>query len=143
MKRILQSDLNKALKQGDRLKVSVLRMLLASLHNAEIDKRGPLSNEEVYRVIHREVKRREEAAESFRRGNRPDRGEEEDKEAAILSHYLPAPLTDQEVISIIDQVLGKYPKKAGFGLVMSEVIAQTRGRADGKRVAELVRERLG
>ncbi len=136
--------MKEALKSGDKLKLKVVRYILSQLKNAEIDKGGELSEDEVVRVISREVKKIEEAAEEFKAGGNSERAEEELKEAEILKNYLPEQLSEEEIETIVVEAI----KKAGatsikdMGAVMKVVMPQIAGRADGKAVSELVRKKL-
>ncbi len=142
----LQADLTAAMKARDTLVVSVLRMTIAAVKEAAVagDSARQLSDDEVVAVISRESKRREEAAAAFTDGGRPERAAGELAERDVLARYLPAPLTDDELASLVDDVLaaGGFDSPAQMGPAMKAVTAQVAGRADGKTVASLVKARL-
>lgn len=144
LKAKLQEDMKQSLKLGDKKKLKVIRFLLAQLKNAEIDKGGELTDEEILRLIAREVKKIEEAAEEFRAGGSEERAEEELEEAAILKSYLPEPLTKEELEKIVDEVIKEVGAKdiKDMGAVMKSVLQKVAGRADGKTVSEVVRSKL-
>ena len=96
----IREDLKRALKAKDGTKVSVLRFLLSGIGNREIDKREPLSEEEVLAEVASSVKRHRESIDAFREGGRQDLVEKEEAELAILSEYLPEQLPDEEVLQI-------------------------------------------
>ena len=135
----VQEDVNAALKAGDRERVHALRLVANALQNAEKDGAGdPLD------VLGRERKRRLEAAEAYRDGDRPELAEAEEREAEIISGYLPAQLTDQELDAIVGDAVAESgassPKE--MGKVMAVVMPKLQGRADGKRVSAAVKEKL-
>lgn len=110
MNKNLGKQLSEALKAGKSTRVSVLRMLIAAVHNAEIEKRGGLSEPEFVSVVRKELKKREEAIEAYQKGNRPDRAQQEKLEAEILKDFLPQQLSDQELDTIVDQVKEKLSR---------------------------------
>jgi uncharacterized protein YqeY len=140
----LEQDLRDAMRAGDALRVSTIRLALASLKNTEIEKRRDLSEEEVQEVLQREVKRRREAIEAFRGGGRDELAEKESLEMAILLGYLPQPLTEEELRRMVDEAIGQARASSprDMGRVMSAVMPRVKGRADGNTVSRIVRERL-
>jgi uncharacterized protein YqeY len=142
----LQADLTTAMKARDELVVSVLRMTIAAVKEAAVsgDAARSLSDDEVVAVIAREAKRREESAAAFSEGGRPERAERELAERDVLAGYLPAPLTADELATIVDEVLaeGGFDGPKQMGPAMKAVNARVAGRADGKAVAALVKARL-
>lgn len=140
----IKKDLDQALKKKDSLAVSVLRLLLAEIHNQEIEKQKELTDEDVLEVIRREVKKRKEAVEAYQKGNRKDLAEKEGTELKILNTYLPQQLSDEElkkiVASVVDEVGAKEP--TDFGQVMGAAMGRVKGQADGAKVATLVKEKL-
>lgn len=149
LKEKLNNDLKEALKSNDSLRVGTLRMLLSSLHNKEIEKRGKglepiLSEEEIIEVLFKEAKKRKEAIEAYARGNRDDLVQQETKELKIIENYLPQLLSGAEIDKIINEVIGKIGATGikDFGRVMAEVVKKTRGRAEAKVVSEMIKKRL-
>lgn len=142
----IQQDLKKALKEKEAIKLSTLRFLLSAIRNREIElkKRGKLTDKEIIGVIRQQVKQRQESIEAYRTGKREDLASKEEEEMKILNTYLPQELSLEELEKIINQTI-KEIKASGptdFGKVMGQVIKKAKGRAEGKVVAELVKEKL-
>jgi len=144
LKEKLQADLHQAMKNRDNVKRSVLRLLLAAIKNAEIAKRGSLDNPDVLGIVAREVKQRNESIEAFKQGDRQDLVAQEEAEMAILKAYLPQQLSREEVIiearQVIEEVGAQGPRDKGK--VMSRIMAQLKGKADGREINEIVTELL-
>jgi uncharacterized protein YqeY len=142
----LRTDLTAAMKRRDDLATSVLRMALAAIQQASVagKEARELSDDEILKVLGREVKRREEAAEAFRNADRPERAEREQAEKKVLAAYLPAALPPEDLDALITEVLaeGGFSGMAAMGPAMKAVTAKVAGRADGKTVSAIVRERL-
>jgi uncharacterized protein YqeY len=142
----LRDDLTAAMKRRDELATSALRMALAAVKEAAVSGKEArdLDDDEIMKVLTKQVKRREEAAEAFRNAGRADRAARELAERDVLAAYLPAALTAEELRSIVDEVLseGGFSGMAAMGPAMKAVTARVAGRADGKTVSTLVRERL-
>jgi len=141
----LEEDLRRALRAGDALRVSTIRLTRAAIKNAEIEKRRTLTDEEIQDILLTEVKRRREAIEAFQRGGRDELAHKESLEMAILTGYLPAPLGEEELRRIIAEVVGDLgaASPAEVGRVMAAVMPRVRRRAEGAVVNRLVREALG
>ncbi|TMK85953.1 MAG: GatB/YqeY domain-containing protein [Actinobacteria bacterium] len=133
-----------ALKAGQRVRLSALRMLSAAVTNREVEVGHPLTDEEFVDVATREVKRRNEAIEAFAAAGREDRAATEREEREALEAYLPAPLSEGEVDALVEEAIASTGADgpAGFGKVMSYVMGRARGRVDGKAVRAKVRSRL-
>jgi hypothetical protein len=142
----LRADLTAAMKRRDELATSVLRMALADVKEASVSGKEArdLDDDEIVKVLTKQVKRREEAAEAFRNAGRDDRADRERAEAGVLSAYLPAALTPEELDALITETLaeGGFSGMAAMGPAMKAVTARVAGRADGKTVSTLVRDRL-
>ena len=142
----IQPDLKKALKEKEAIKLSTLRFLLSAIRNREIElkKRGKLTDKEIIGVIRQQVKQRQESIEAYRAGKREDLASKEEEEMKILNTYLPQELSPEELEKIINQTIKevKASGPADFGKVMGQVIKKAKGRAEGKMVAELVKEKL-
>ena len=142
----LREDLTAAMKRRDELATSALRMAIAGIKEAAVSGKEAreLDDDEVLKVLAKQVKKREEAAEAFRAGQRDDRADRELAEAQVLAAYLPAALTAEELQALVDEVLavGGFSGMAAMGPAMKAVTARVAGRADGKVVSGLVRERL-
>jgi uncharacterized protein len=135
----VQSDTRDAMKAGERERVGALRMLINSLQQEAKEGQG----DEVA-VLRRERKRRLEAAEAYREGGSPDRAAGEEAEAEAISAYLPAELSDEELAGIVDAAISESgaASPAEMGKAMGAAMSRIEGRADGKRVSAMVRERL-
>jgi uncharacterized protein YqeY len=151
LKARLRADLTAAMKARDTLTTGVLRMALAAVGTEEVagDQARELSDDEVLRVLTREVRKRKEAAEAFRGAGRTEQADGELAEADVLSGYLPAQLDDAELGGIVDKAvasvteqLGAAPGPRQMGQVMKAVNAEVAGRAEGARVAALVKSKL-
>lgn len=141
----LSAELQAAMKAGAKTRVSVLRLLLTAVKNARVAKMDELGEDEILGVIQREVRRREEAASEFRKGGREDRASAEETEAEILRAWLPEQLSQEELHSIIEEVVAELGASSpgDMGKVMREVMERTKGRAEGRVVSGIVKSRLG
>ncbi len=140
----LQQDLQHAMKQGDKVRVSTLRLLRAALQNREIAAGRPLEASEALDVVMQAAKQRREAIALAREHGREDVARQEERELAIVEAYLPAQLSDDELKQRIDEVvrdLGATSPK-DLGRVMKVLMPTVKGQADGQTVSRLVRERL-
>ncbi|MBI4728642.1 MAG: GatB/YqeY domain-containing protein [Acidobacteria bacterium] len=138
-------NMRAAMKAREALRVSTLRMVMTAIKNAEVERLHLLSDEDVLEVMGREAKRRRESIEAFRAGNRADLVEKESGELAVIEAYLPSPLSDEELASLVSEAVAETgaasPKD--MGVVMKALMPKVRGRADGARVSALVKARLG
>lgn len=134
-----------ALKGGDQHTAGVLRLLTAQFQNAIKEKReGPdatLTDEEALRVLEKEAKKRREAITLYRQGNREDLAAKEEAELTLIMQYLPAQMTDEEIKQELAKVMAGGATE--FKDVMKQMSALTRGKADGAKVAALVKEATG
>jgi len=132
------------MKAGEKIKVSTIRMILAGIKNAEIAKRGELDEDELLSVLAREAKRRKEAIEEFKKGNRQDLVDKETQELKVIESYLPEQLSEEDVLKIITEVMQEVGASSpgDLGRVMGRVMPRLKGRADGKLVNQIVREAL-
>ncbi len=149
LKQTLQSDLQAAIKSRDELSAATLRMALSAVTNAEVagKQAKELSDDEVLGVLDKEAKKRRESVVAYRDANRPELADREEAELGVLARYLPTPMTEDEVSAIIDDAIAQAAADgktgmAAMGPVMQRVTAATKGRADGKTVSGIVRERL-
>ena len=141
----LQEAAKAALKSRDTVKLSTLRLLLAAVHNEEIRLRKELGAEEIQKVIATLSKQRSEAIDLYRKGGRNDLAQKEESELEILQAYLPQPLTEQEVQTLIRESIAELGATGvqDLGKVMKQVMPKVSGRTDGKRVNELAKALLG
>ena len=140
----VQEALKKALKQQRKVEVSTLRLLLSEIKNAEIAQQKPADDSKVLDVITREVKRRRESIEAFKQGNRSDLVAQEEAELTILMSYLPEQMSREELIATARQVIGTVGAQgpSDKGKVMSQLMPQLKGKADGKEISDIVTELL-
>jgi uncharacterized protein YqeY len=142
----ISDDMKSAMKAGDAARTGVLRLLTAALQNRAIEKRGTgqgaaLSDEDAIAVCEKEVKKRREAAELYTKGGRGDLAEQELREAGMLEAYLPPKASDADIEAVIAHVA--RGGAADFSSLMKGAMQELRGRADGRRVGELVKKALG
>ena len=137
-------QLTAAMRSGDVLRRDTLRMATNAAYNAEKRQQRPLTDEELVSVLAREVKTRRESVEAFRAGGREDLAAKEEAEIAILSEFMPQPLSDAELRSLVDEAITATGGSSSrdMGRVMGWLTPRTRGRADGKLVSTLVSDRL-
>ncbi len=143
----IQADLTAAMKARDRETVGTLRMVVAAIRNLKVAEghQGEVTDAETVEVLTREAKRRTEAADAYDRAGRQDLADAERRELAIVRRYLPQQLGAQELAAVVDDAIAETGASGAgdLGRVMSAVMPKVRGRADGKAVNALVRERLG
>jgi uncharacterized protein YqeY len=142
----LRSDLTVAMKARDQVHIDTLRLALGAFHNEEVartdsahkQRRQPLTETDRVVLLEKQIKQRQEAAEFFRKAGRVELAEKEEREASILQAYLPARMADDELRALITGLIAQHGKE--FRAIMPLASRETKGRADGKRVQELVRE---
>lgn len=141
LKQQIQDDIKAAMKAREQAKLSVLRMLSAAIKQKEVDERVEVSDSDVISIVEKQIKQRKEAAVQFEQGGRADSAQAEMAEAEILSVYLPAQLSEQEVKSIIQQVISRLGATgpADMGKVMAAVKPELAGKADMSKVSGLVK----
>ena len=135
----VQRDARDAMKARERERMHALRLIVSELQKAAKDDGG-----DEIQVLQRERKRRLEAAEAYRDGGRPDAAAAEEREAEIIASYLPAQLSDEELDAIVGDAVAESgaSSPSEMGKVMGLIMPKVQGRADGKRVSALVREKL-
>ena len=139
----VQSDITAAMKAGERDRVGRLRLVSSELQKAHKDAAAGTEADEVA-VLQRERKRRLEAAEAYRDGDRGDLAESEEREAELIAGYMPEQISDDELEAIVGDAVAESgaTSPAEMGKVMALVMPQVKGRADGKRVSAAVKEKL-
>ncbi|MFF2805653.1 GatB/YqeY domain-containing protein [Streptomyces sp. NPDC058000] len=149
LKAKLKDDLTAAIKARDELRSSTLRLTLTALQKEEVagTEARELSDGEVEKIIAREAKKRREAAEAFDKGARPEQADRERAEGEVLAEYLPKPLTDDELESLVAEAVAEATGAGAegpraMGAVMKIVNPKVAGRADGGRVAAMVKKLL-
>ena len=140
----LHRELQAALKAGRKVEASTLRLLLTAVKNREVERRGQLSEPEILQVIVKESNQRREAIQQFRQGGREDLARKEEAELQILETFLPQAISPEELSAKVREAIAATEAKSvkDMGKVMSHLMAQLAGRADGKVVSQLVRQEL-
>ena len=144
LKERLNNDLREAMRSGDELRKSALRLALAALHNAEIEAGSELDESAVLGVLAKEAKQRRESIEEFRKGGRQDLVAHEEAQLAVIEPYLPQPMTHEEIAEAARAVIAEVGARGAGdkGKVMPVLISQLRGRADGREINAVVTELL-
>jgi uncharacterized protein YqeY len=140
----LNQDMKTAMKNKEKATLSVIRMVRSSLKNREIELQRPLDEEEALDVVIKELKQQQDSLTEFEKAGRADLIEKTRTEIAVLERYLPEPLSEEDLRTIIQQVIDQTgaTSKADMGKVMKAVMPEVKGRADGKQVNRLVLELL-
>jgi uncharacterized protein YqeY len=140
----LVEEMKQAMKSNDKLKLSTIRMIRSALKNKEIDLRKKLEDEDIVKVIQAMMRKGEESVEQFETGGRMDLVEKEKSEIEIMKSFLPKPLSQEEILEIIDQSIQETQASSlkDMGKVMKSVMPKIGGKADGKLINQLVKERL-
>ena len=143
----LNEDVKKAMKAGEKEKVGIYRMLLSEVKKAAIDQmsREEISDELVILTLTKSVKSRKESVEQYRAAGRDDLASKEEMEIEIISTYLPNPLSEEEIAGLVAETIAEVQAegKKDMGKVMKAVMPKVQGRADGKKVKQVVLEKLG
>ncbi len=140
----IQDDMKEAMRAKDTFRLGTIRMLMAGMKQREVDERITLSDADILQIINKMIKQRRESATQFRDGNRIELAEKEEKEIALLEHYLPKQLSESEVQALVAAAV----KEAGatsvkdMGAVMALLRDKTQGKADMAVVSRLVKEKL-
>jgi hypothetical protein len=140
LKDVLNKDLKKYMKEKNTLALNAVRSIISEIKNKEVEKAAELTEEEIVQLIRKQIKMREDSIEQFERADRNDLAEKERKEAEILQGYLPEQLSDEELRKIIEEAINEVnaTSKKDFGKVMKLVIQKVQGKADGKKVSEIL-----
>ena len=144
LKIILDLDMKQAMKDKDKLTLSVIRLVKGSIQLEEINKKSILSNDDILSIIIKQVKMRKESIVEFEKANRIDLIEELNKEINILNKYLPIQLSDEELDIIITEVINKVNAKTNSdtGKIMKELVPLIKGKADMSKVNHIIKEKL-
>jgi hypothetical protein len=140
----LNEDMKQAMKNQDKFKLSVIRMIRSAIKNVEIDQKKTLDDNEVLDILNREIKQRKDSLQEFEKAGRDDLVESVKKELEILAAYMPQQLTEEEIQAIVKQTILETgaSSKADMGKVMGALMPKVKGRADGKLVNQLVQQLL-
>lgn len=138
-----------AMKAGDKERLETVRFALSALKTAEKEKQAKdsaatLSDDEAIAVLQKEAKRRKESIALFKEGNRDELAAKEEADLAVLQTYLPKELSKEEIATIVEKVHAADPDGTNdFSSLMREAMKELKGRADGKLVGEVIKEKLG
>ena len=140
----LVDEMKQAMRSSDKVRLSAIRMIRTAVKNKEIELRKKLDDEEIQRVIQGMLRRNEESIEQFRLGGRRDLVDKESKEGDILRSFLPQALSTEEILKVIDESLQETQASSmkDLGKVMKSVMPKLAGKADGKVINQLVKEKL-
>jgi uncharacterized protein len=141
----IESAMRDSMRARDERRTQTLRMAMSAAHNRQIEVGRALTDEDYVEILGKQVKQRRESIEAFRAGGREAMAESEEAEAAILAEFLPEPMTEADLEAIVRAAIAETgaSSPADLGKVMGRVVPQTKGRADGKAVSDLVRRLLG
>jgi hypothetical protein len=144
LQEIVQQALKGAIRERDELKRNAVRLLLTAMKNKEKELRRQLTEEEITQAISSQIKQRRESVEQYLQASRPDLADQEEKEIRVLQSFLPEPLADAELEQLLAGVISETGAQSAkdMGMVMKAIMPLVSGRADGKRVSELVRRHL-
>ena len=145
LKQKLADDLKQAMRQGDKVRRSVIRLVMAAINNAEIARQATLEDADIYGVIAKEIRQRKESIEAFKLGNRPDLVAQEEAELAILQEYLPQQMTREEITAEAKKIIAEVGAQGirDKGKVMSRLMPQLKGKAEGQIINAVVTDLLG
>lgn len=145
LKQKLQENLKQAMRNRDRLRSSVIRLILAGIKNAEIAKREVLDDTDILGIITKEVRQRKESILAFRQGNRQDLVDIEEAEMAILAEYLPEQMSREDIVTAVGNVIKEIGAQGlqDKGKVMARLMPQLKGKADGRDINAVATELLG
>ena len=140
----LKKDMIEAMKNKDKEKLTVIRMVKAALDKERIDKKAEVNDDLLIDVVNKQVKMRNDSLEEFKKANRADLIEQTEEELEILKDYLPEQLSEEEVIAIIEEVINEVNAETikDMGKVMKEVTPKVKGKADMKHVSEIIKSKL-
>jgi len=140
----LNEEMKQAMRSADKLRLSTIRMIRSSIKNKEIEQRKKLDDEAIFKVIQGMVRKSEESIEQFKAGGRMDLVEKEQKEVETMKSFLPQPLSREEILKIIDQTIEETQASSlkDIGKVMKSVMPKLEGKADGKLINQMVKEKL-
>lgn len=144
LKERITEDMKEALKSGEKIRLSALRLLLSVIKNAEIEKRGALTSEEIYSLIQKEARKWKEAASDYRKVGNEKMARAEEEQVEVIEKYLPAQLSQEELEEMVEKVIKELNVSdlSGLGRVMQVLMPQVKGKADGRLVNEIVRKKL-
>ncbi len=140
----LKSDLKDAMRNKEKQRRDTIRMLVSSLKNKQIDLGRELNEEDILSVLSTEAKKRREAADAYREGDRDELAAQEEAELAVIKGYLPKQLTDDEAADLVDEVISEVgaESKRDMGKVMGAIMPKIKGRYEGSKIKDIVLSKL-
>ena len=140
----LNEDLKQALRSGDTVKRNTIRLMLSAINNAEIAKQAKLTDADIFGVIAKEIRQRQESIEAFKLGNRADLVASESAEMVVLQSYMPAQMNHDEIVNVAKRIITEVGARGpnDKGKVMPKIIAELKGKADGREINTVVTELL-
>ena len=140
----LNDDMKQAMKNKDKFRLTVIRMIRSAIKNLEIAQKRTLDDDEVLDILQREVKQRKDSLQEFTKAGREDLASDVQAEIAVISEYLPQPMTEEEMKAVVQQTIQEVgaSSKADMGKVMGAVMPKVKGRADGRLVNQMVQQLL-
>ena len=144
LKQRLYEDLKKAMKTKDEIRTRTLRLIISSIKTLEVEKMAEATDDDVFRVLSKECRKRVEAIEAYKKGGREDLVNEEQRELEIIKSYMPKQLSEEELKEIVKNVVEETGSSSikDLGRVMKVLMPRVKGRADGKTVNNIVRQIL-
>ena len=140
----LQEEMKAAMKSGDKDKLSTIRMLISEIKKVQIDSKKELSDEEIISILQKYIKQRKEAYVQYEQAGRKDLAEKELKEIEIVQQFLPPPLSEEELIKIVEETIQEVGASSikDMGKVVKAVMDKVKGRAEGSLISKIVKEKL-
>jgi uncharacterized protein YqeY len=140
----LQEEMKAAMKSGDKDKLSTIRMLISEIKKVQIDSKKELSDEEIISILQKYIKQRKEAYTQYEQAGRKDLAEKELKEIEIVQQFLPPPLSEEELIKIVEGTIQEVGVSSikDMGKVVKAVMDKVKGRAEGSLISKIVKEKL-
>ena len=144
LKEKITEDMKIAMKEGEKTKLNLIRMLRSEIRYKEIEKGSELDDNGIIDVLSSAAKKRKESIEEFKKGGREDLAAKEEKELKIIYSYLPEQLSEEELLKLIDESIEEADAQSSkdVGKVMRVIIPKVKGRADGKKVNQMVSLKL-
>lgn len=140
----MQSDMKVAMKARDSQRLEAIRLIISSVKNRAIDLQRDLTEEEILAVLSTEAKKRREASQAYRDGDRNELADKEDAELAVIQDYLPEQLSEDDVAALVDEAIAATgaATKADMGKVMGKIMGKIKGRFDGAKAKDIVMGKL-
>jgi len=140
----INKQIAEAVKAGNQLRATTLRLLSSELHNAKIAKLGDLTEEEELEVVQKEIKRRKDAIEAYEKAGAEEKAQQEREEMDILMEYMPEQLSDDELEKLVDEAISTTGAKemSDMGKAIGYVMGKVKGQVEGGRVSAMVKDKL-